>query len=168
MDSILQDAVAPRMAVDVPVGTLLSGGIDSTFVTVIAQKNSAVPINTYSIGFYDEGRNEAPFSSEIARYLGTNHHEHYMTEQDIFDMITDLPQYYDEPFADSPQLPTMFREWNIKKVLPSEIRAFINNREQHTKTQLYIDVVKEETDKILGRKSDNVKFEHEKYLHMCN
>lgn len=216
LDSILQDAVSSRMIADVPVGTFLSGGIDSTLITAVAQKNSNTPVNTYSIGFYDKERNEAPFSAEIAKYLGTNHHEHYMTEQNIFDMIADLPQFFDEPFADSSQLPTMLvskfaseditvalagdggdelfcgykmYDWTwiaqhadflgniayhvpgmgyLKTIMPKEIRAFINNRSQNTKTQLYIDVVSEEVEKILGRVSDNVKFEHERYLHMHN
>lgn len=216
IDSMLQDAVASRLAADVPVGTFLSGGIDSTLVTAVAQKNSDVPINTYSIGFYDKEQNEAPYSAEIAKHLGTNHHEHYVADQDIFNLIEDLPRYYDEPFADSSQLPTMLvskyaaeditvalsgdggdevfcgyttydQTWiaqhidflggiayhipgmgHLKGMLPPEIRAFINNRRQDAKTQLFIDVTREEADKILGRNSSHVKFEHEKDLNMHN
>lgn len=105
--AVLRDAVAARLVADVPVGTFLSGGIDSTLVTAVAREIKESPVNTYSIGFYDEKRNEAPFSAAIAKYLGTNHHEHYVEEQDIFAMIRNLPYYYDEPFSDSSQLPTM-------------------------------------------------------------
>ncbi len=107
MDKLLQDSVEARLVADVPVGTFLSGGIDSTLVTAIAQKNGDKPVNTYSIGFYDKDRNEAPFAAEIAKYIGTNHHEHYVEEKDIFELIQDMPYYFDEPFSDSSQLPTM-------------------------------------------------------------
>lgn len=216
VDKILQDAVASRLVADVPVGTFLSGGIDSTLVTAIAQKNTSTPVNTYSIGFYDEERNEAPFSAEIAKYLGTNHHEHYVEEKDILELIEDLPKYYDEPFSDSSQLPTMLvskyaaqditvalsgdggdeifcgykmYDWTwiaqhadfcgmianhipgmgaLKTKLPPELRAFINNRDKSQKTQLYIDVMIEEADKLLGRSFSNVKYEHERDLEMPN
>jgi asparagine synthase (glutamine-hydrolysing) len=216
VDGVLQDAVTSRLVADVPVGTFLSGGIDSTLVSAIAQKNTDKPVNTYSIGFDDKERNEAPYSAEIAKYLGTNHHEHYVSEKDIFEMISDLPKYYDEPFSDSSQLPTMLvskfaaqditvalsgdggdeifcgykmYDWTwvaqhadvlgaivynipgmgaLKKKLPTELRAFINNRNRDTKTQLYIDVMVEEAEKLLGMSTDNVKYEHEKRLIMPN
>lgn len=107
IDDLLQDAVASRLIADVPTGTFLSGGIDSTLVTAVAQKSLDHPINTYSIGFYDKERNEASYSEEIAKFIGTNHHVHYVDEQDVLNLIEDLPRYYDEPFADSSQLPTM-------------------------------------------------------------
>lgn len=214
MKTVLQDAVAARLVADVPVGTFLSGGIDSTLVTAIARECKESPINTYSIGFYDKERNEAPFSAEIAKYLGTNHHEHYVEEKDILAMIRDLTYYYDEPFSDSSQLPTMLVSqyasqditvalsgdggdelfcgytmydltWIAQHVdfmggiaghipgirviargLPSELRAFLNNRENNMKTQLYVDVTREVVDKILGNSVDNVKYVHEKYLTM--
>lgn len=216
MKELLQDAVAARLVADVPVGTFLSGGIDSTLVTAIARECKESPVNTYSIGFYDEKRNEAPFSAAIAKYLGTNHHEHYVEEKDIFAMIRDLPYYYDEPFSDSSQLPTMLvsqyasqditvslsgdggdelfcgyklydMTWvaqhadfmgaiasrvpgigMMKKTMPLELRAFIDNRGQDTKAQLFIDVMVDEVDRILGRHADNIKYEHEKYLRMPN
>ncbi len=216
MKTLLQDAVAARLVADVPVGTFLSGGIDSTLVTALARESKDSPINTYSIGFYDEKRNEAPYAAEIAKSLGTNHHEHYVEERDIFAMIGDLPQYYDEPFSDSSQLSTMLvsqyasqditvslsgdggdelfcgyklydMTWvaqhadllgaaasrvpgidAMKKKMPPELRAFIDNRGQDTKAQLFIDVMVDEVDKILGRHADNIKYEHEKYLKMPN
>lgn len=216
IDDILQDAVSSRLVADVPVGTFLSGGIDSTLVTAIAQKVTESPVNTYSIGFYDKERNEAPYSAAIAKYLGTNHHEHYVDETDIFEMIDDLPKYFDEPFSDSSQLPTMLvskhaaqditvalsgdggdeifcgykmydwtwiaqhfdfggaiashvpgEKWFDKK-LPPELRAFIHNREKNRKTQLYIDVMIEEAEKLLGRSASNIKYEQEDRLDMSN
>ena len=216
IDDILRDAVASRLIADVPVGTFLSGGIDSTLVTAIAQKVTEGPVNTYSIGFYDKERNEAPYSAEIAKYLGTNHHEHYVEEKDIFELIDDLPRYFDEPFSDSSQLPTMLvskyatqditvalsgdggdeifcgykmYDWTwiaqhfdicgaiayhipgrnfLDAKMPPELRAFIHNREKNTKTQLYIDVMIEEAEKLLGRSASNIKYVQEERLHMAN
>lgn len=107
LDDKLNESVKARMIADVPLGTFLSGGIDSALITAIAQKNSDVPINTYTIGFHDEERNEAPYAKEIADYLGTKHHEHYVSENDIFHLIEDITRWYDEPFSDSSQLPSM-------------------------------------------------------------
>ena len=104
---LLTDAVNKRMVADVPVGTFLSSGVDSALITAIAQKDSSAPVNTFTIGFEDKERNEADQAKKIAKHLGTNHTELYIGEQEIFDMIADLPVYYDEPFADASQLPTM-------------------------------------------------------------
>lgn len=107
LESLLMDSIEKRMISDVPVGSFLSGGIDSTLVTSLAQKVSGKPIKTFTIGFDDKEKNEAEFAAETAKYLGTDHHELYVSEKDIFDMIKDLPYYYDEPFSDSSQLPCM-------------------------------------------------------------
>ena len=107
LGEILNDAVEKRMIADVPLGTFLSGGIDSTLVTALTQKNSSKPIDTFTIGFDDKDRNEAPEAAAIAKYLGTNHHEFYVGESELQAMIRDLPTYYDEPFADSSQIPSM-------------------------------------------------------------
>ena len=103
----LKKAVAYRMIADVPVGAFLSGGYDSSLITAIAQEQSSAPIKTYSIGFPDEKFDEAPFARMVAEHLGTDHVEYYITEQDIFGMLEGLTRYYDEPFADSSQIPTM-------------------------------------------------------------
>lgn len=107
LDSVLTDAVSKRMIADVPIGTFLSGGIDSALITAIAQKVSERPVKSFSIGFYDKERNEAQYAAEIARHIGTSHKEQYVGEAEIFEMLKDLPKYYDEPFSDSSQLPTM-------------------------------------------------------------
>lgn len=100
-------AVKRRMIADVPLGAFLSGGIDSTVVTAFAQKNSSLPVKTYSIGFLDKKYNEAEFAKKIAKHLGANHHETYITEEMMLDLVSDIPEYYDEPFGDSSQIPTM-------------------------------------------------------------
>ena len=104
---LLTDAVEKRMLSDVPLGTFLSGGIDSTLVTALAQQVSREPVKTYSIGFQNPKYDEAPFAREIAHHLGTDHHELYVSEEDFLAAMDGLPNYYDEPFADSSQIPTM-------------------------------------------------------------
>ena len=107
LKELLRDSVSKRLVADVPVGTFLSGGIDSTLMTAVAQEVSDGSIDSFTIGFYNRERNEAPYASEIAKYLGTKHHEFYMNEKDILAMLQQLPVYYDEPFSDSSQLPSM-------------------------------------------------------------
>ncbi len=107
LKDILRDAVGKRMIADVPVGAFLSGGYDSSLVTAIAQELSKEPVKTYSIGFNEERYNEARYAKEVAKHLGTRHTELYIDEQAMFDMVESIPQYYDEPFADSSQIPSM-------------------------------------------------------------
>lgn len=107
LKNLLRDSVEKRLIADVPVGTFLSGGIDSTLITAIAQEVSDKPVDSFTIGFYDEERNEAPYAAEIAKHIGTHHHELYMKEEEILEMLQQLPVYYDEPFSDSSQLPSM-------------------------------------------------------------
>jgi asparagine synthase (glutamine-hydrolysing) len=106
LDSLLKSAFNYRMVADVPVGVFLSGGYDSTAVTAILQNQSEKRLKTYTIGFR-EGINEAPFASEIAKYLGTDHTELYCTMEDAKQIVPELPYYYDEPFSDSSAIPTI-------------------------------------------------------------
>jgi len=106
LEEILIDSFSLRMVSDVPIGTFLSGGVDSSLVTAILQKNSDIPINTFTIGFDDEKYNEAHYAKEIAKYLGTHHTEHYCSKQDAMDIIPQLPKLYDEPFGDTSMIPT--------------------------------------------------------------
>lgn len=107
LSSLLQDSVQKRLIADVTTGTFLSGGIDSTLITALAQRAMRHPVRTFTIGFETKKENEAVYAREVAKYLGTNHTELYLTEKDLFEAIENLPHYYDEPFADSSQIPSM-------------------------------------------------------------
>lgn len=107
LKNLLQDSVRRRLIADVSVGTFLSGGIDSSLITAIAQQCVKKPVRTYTIGFETKEQNEAIYAKEVAKYLGTDHTEMYMTEKELFEEIQNLCIFYDEPFADSSQLPSM-------------------------------------------------------------
>jgi len=107
LNSVLTDSVKQRMVADVPVGLFLSSGIDSSLITAIAQSLSSSPVKTFTIGFGDKERNEAEQAKKIAAHLGTDHTEIYIGEEEILELIKDIPRFYDEPFSDSSQLPTM-------------------------------------------------------------
>lgn len=107
LKNLLENAVRLRMMADVPVGLFLSGGYDSSLVTAVAQSISNKPVHTYAIGFEDEAFNEAPFAKKVAEKLGTIHTEHYIAEQEMLDLVESIPKYYDEPFADPSQIPSM-------------------------------------------------------------
>lgn len=107
LDARMNDIVRRQAIADVPLGAFLSGGIDSTLVSAVLQANSSKPIDTFTIGFHEKSFNEAEFAKEIAAHLGTRHHEHYVSESNILELVQVLPQVYDEPFADASQLPTI-------------------------------------------------------------
>lgn len=107
LKELLKKSVSSRMIADVPLGSFLSGGYDSSLVTAIAQECSAEPVKTFSIGFQEERFNEAKYARAVADYLGTEHTELIIGEEDMFRMVESIPQYYDEPFADSSQIATM-------------------------------------------------------------
>ena len=94
------------MVSDVPVGVFLSGGYDSASVTALLQKDRITPLKTFTISVPDLGLDEAPFAKEIAAYLGTEHTEIQCNQKEAIDLISELPFYYDEPFADSSAIPT--------------------------------------------------------------
>lgn len=103
----LKKSVASRMIADVPLGTFLSGGYDSSLITAIAQEHSDRPVKTFCIGFDVPRYNEAEYAKEIAKHLGTDHTELYISEKEMFELVSSIPQYYDEPFADNSEIPSM-------------------------------------------------------------
>lgn len=107
LKELLYDAVEKRLIADVPVGTFLSGGYDSSLITALAQCASNHPVKTFCIGFHEKQFDEARYAKEVAQYLGTDHTELYISEKDMLDLVDSIPQYYDEPFADNSQIPTM-------------------------------------------------------------
>ena len=106
LEEILKESFKLRMVADVPVGMFLSGGIDSSLVTALLQKQYNHSLKTFTIGFEDKQRNEAHFAKKIAQHLGTDHTELYCTEQDALKIIPQLADIYDEPFGDSSGIPT--------------------------------------------------------------
>ena len=107
LKELLESSINYRLMSDVPFGTFLSGGIDSSTVTAIAQKLNNKPINTFSIGFKESSYNEAVFAKKIANYLGTNHHEFMVSYSEAIEHFDKIITAYDEPFADSSSIPTM-------------------------------------------------------------
>ncbi len=121
LNELLTNSIRYRMISDVPLGTFLSGGIDSSLVTAIAQRNSDMPINTFSIGFKEAKFNEAVHASKVAKFLKTNHHEFMLSEHEAMESLETIIEHFDEPFADTSALPT----WMVSKMASKEVKVIL-------------------------------------------
>ena len=121
LEAALGIAIAGQSMADVPVGAFLSGGIDSSTIVAAYQRHSSRPVRTFTIGFAEQAYNEAPFARAVADALGTVHLEETVTAADARDTIPLLPQIYDEPFADSSQIPTFL----VSRIARKQVKVAI-------------------------------------------
>lgn len=106
LESLMRDAVKQQMVADVPLGAFLSGGVDSSAIVGLMQAQSTQRVRTFSIGFRETRYDETPFAARVAQHIGTDHTEMFVSAKDALDVIPRLPRLFDEPFADSSQIPT--------------------------------------------------------------
>ena len=106
LEQYLKDAVRVQSLADVPLGAFLSGGVDSSAIVALMQAQASSPVKTFTVGFEEAGFDESPHARAVAEHLGTEHNELFVSAKQAQAVIADLPTMYDEPFADSSQIPT--------------------------------------------------------------
>lgn len=122
LDDLLQSSFNYRMVSDVPVGVFLSGGYDSSAVAAIIQSQSKSKLKTFTIGFHEQGFNEAPYAKKVANHLSTEHTEYYCTQKEAADIIPSLAEIYDEPFADASAIPTIL----VSKIAKNDVTVALS------------------------------------------
>lgn len=122
LNNLIIESVKRRMISDVPLGTFLSGGIDSSLVTTVAQSLSSKPVKTFSIGFKESKFNESVYAKKVADHLKTDHHEFIVSEKDVLPLVDDFFNAYDEPFADSSGFPTML----VSKLAKEQVSVILS------------------------------------------
>ena len=122
LERILLEATKQRMIADVEVGSLLSGGLDSSIVTAMMSNMSSTPIKTFSIGFHEDTHDEAPYARAISKYLHTDHTEFYVTPEETLSVIPSLAQMYDEPIGDASQIPTSI----ISRIAAGQVKVVLS------------------------------------------
>lgn len=122
ISDLLASSVQYQLKSDVPFGVFLSGGIDSSLITAQAVAIANTSINTFSIGFKEQKFNESEYAAKVAKYLGTNHHEFIISEDDALELAEKLTDIYDEPFADSSAIPTLL----VSKLAKSKVTVTLS------------------------------------------
>ena len=122
LKNLLEKTVIKQTISDVQIGSFLSGGIDSSIITSILQKNSSKKIKTFTVGFNDKNFDESDNAKEISKYLGTDHYEYFIEDNHIFNFIENLENIYSEPFSDSSQIPTFL----VSKLMRQEAKVILS------------------------------------------
>lgn len=145
LDELLRDSVRHRLIADTPIGTFLSGGIDSTLISAMTQEFTGGKLQTFSIGFEETAYNEAPYARTIAEYLGTNHHEYTMSVKELFEYVNQIPKICGEPFFDHGILPMLLLSRNTRPLATVALSG--DGGDEHFGGYLYY----RNFDRIVGR-----------------